>query len=279
MHLLAILAVFILSLVIRCQSIPATKVWSKRWHQTLFLFCFPPLMLLSMAAVILYMGCHGEMFGVRVGSVGCVISGALILLAGGCWLHLAYQGSRTIRQLQKYPQQAIGDTTARIIELDVAYSAQIGFWQSELVISRGLLNTLDQEHLKAVIAHEQAHLYYRDTFSFFWLGWIRSFSFWLPQTEALWQELLLLRELRADHQAANSVDFLLIAESLFTVAKYPWESPMLCIPFNDLQTIDRLEERIDFLLSQTQLGTANSWHNLSWFCLLILPVLIIPLHY
>jgi hypothetical protein len=219
------------------------------------------------------------MLGVKAGSVGCFISGSWILFASGCLLKLAVQGDRSIRQLRNYPQQVIGQTIARILEFDLPYSAQIGFWKSELLISRGLLTALDGEHLAAVIAHEQAHVKYRDTFWFFWLGWIRSFSFWLPNTEVLWQELLLLRELRADRQAAESVDFLLLAESLLTVAKAPLESPIWCVSLNDAQIGDRLAERIDSLLNQTEPVPGDRWYNWSWLCLLLMPLLTIPLHY
>jgi Zn-dependent protease with chaperone function len=282
MHLLAILTVVMLAVIIRYQSTrstPDSREWSQRWYKTLFLFCFPGLLLLTTAITVLYMGCHGEMLGVKAGSVGCLISGSLILFASGCLLKLAVQGDRSIRQLRNYSQQVIGQTTARILEFDLPYSAQIGFWKSELVISRGLLTALDGEHLAAVIAHEQAHVKYRDTFWFFWLGWIRSFSFWLPNTEVLWQELLLLRELRADRQAAESVDFLLLAESLLTVAKAPLESPIWCVSLNDAQIGDRLNERIDSLLNQTESIPGDRWYNWSWLCLLLMPLLTIPLHY
>jgi hypothetical protein len=219
------------------------------------------------------------MLGVEAGSVGCFISGGLILFASGSLLKLAVQGDRSIRQVRHYPQQVVENTTARILEFDLPYSAQIGFWKSELVISRGLLTTLDREHLAAVIAHEQAHVLYRDTFWFFWLGWIRSFSFWLPNTGVLWHELLLLRELRADRKAAESVDFLLLAESLLAVAKAPLEAPVWCASLNDVQIGDRLQERIDSLLNQTEPVPGDRWYNWTWFCLLLMPLLTIPLHY
>jgi Zn-dependent protease with chaperone function len=279
MHLLAILSVVILAIIIRYQSTSATGEWSQRWYRNLFLLCFPGLLLLTTAITVLYMGCHGEMLGVKAGSVGCFISGGLILFASGSLLKLAVQGDRSIRQVHNYSQQAIGETTARILEFDLPYSAQIGFWKSELVISRGLLTTLDREHLAAVVAHEQAHVEYRDTFWFFWLGWIRSFSFWLPNTEVLWHELLLLRELRADRKAAESVDFLLLAESLLAVAKAPLEAPVWCVGLNDAQIGDRLQERIDSLLNQTESVPDNRWQNWSWLCLLVMPLLTIPLHY
>jgi Zn-dependent protease with chaperone function len=279
MHLLTILSVVILAVIIRYQSTPSTGEWSQRWYKTLFLFCFPSLLLLTTAITVLYMGCHGAMLGVKAGSVGCFISGGLILFATGSLLKLAVQGDRSIRQVRNYPQQVVENTTARILEFDLPYSAQIGFWKSELVISRGLLTTLDREHLAAVIAHEQAHVEYRDTFWFFWLGWIRSFSFWLPNTGVLWHELLLLRELRADRKAAESVDFLLLAESLLAVAKAPLEAPVWCAGLNDAQIGDRLQERIDSLLNQTESVPSDRWYNWTWLCLLLMPLLTIPLHY
>lgn len=280
MHFLTMLTVVIIALIIRQQSGFSGSDWSTRWYQTLFFFLLPPLLLLSTAVTILYMGCHGEMLGVRAGTVGCIVSGILLLFASVTLIRLAYLAHCSLDSLQGYQQQQVGSATAKILETDFPYSAQIGFWQSHLIISRGLLKILDEEHLAAVIAHEQAHLYYRDTFWFFWLGWIRSFSFWLPQTEALWQELLLLRELRADLKATESVDFLLIAESLLAVAQAPLQStPIWCVTLNDSQIGDRLNERIDCLLSETESVPVNRWRNWSWIYLLFLPLLTIPLHF
>ncbi|MGF1589579.1 MAG: M56 family metallopeptidase [Pleurocapsa sp.] len=279
MHLLTILTVVLLAWSIRHQPLSFSQKWSERWYRALFLFLLPSLLLLTTAIAVLYMGCHGEMLGVKAGSVGCLISASLILFSGCCLLKLATRGDRSIRQLAIYQQQTVGGTTAKILDTDLPYSAQIGFWQSKLVVSKGLLTALDEEHLAAVIAHEQAHLHYRDTFWFFWLGWIRSFTFWLPNTERLWQELLLLRELRADRKAAESVDFLLLAESLLIVAKAPLESSLVCHANLIHSTIgDRLNERIDFLLAETEFASVNRWHSWSWVWLLFLPLLTIPLH-
>ncbi len=279
MHLFAVLIIIVLAWIVRHSPI-GTGTWAKRWHQALFVLVFPALLLLSTAIAVLYMGCHGAMLGIQVGSWGCAVSASLLIFALGCLGKLAYQGNQAIDQLTNYEQQSIEGNTARIIELDLPYSAQIGFWRSELVVSRGLLITLDQEHLKAVLAHEQAHVYYRDTFWFFWLGWLRSFTCWLPNTETLWQELMLLRELRADRHAAQEVDFLLLAESLLTVAKTPLESsPILCANFNDYTVGDRLNERINSLLEETKAVDSVQWQYWSWVCLLFLPLLTIPLHY
>ena len=283
MHLLVILTVITAAYIIRKRAISVAETWSERWYQALFVLIFPALLLLTTAIAILWMGCHGAMFGLAAGSLGCIVSVSLILFALWCLLKLAYQGNRSLKQLRIYQQQVIAGKTARIIDLDILYSAQMGFWNSELVVSRGLLATLDEEHLAAVLAHEQAHEYYRDTFWFFWLGWLRSFTMWLPNTEALWQELLLLRELRADRQAAQKVDYLLLAESLLAVVTTPFHtSPMMCANFGHSTVSDRLNERINFLLTQPEpvsIEEMNHWQNWGWVCWLFLPLMTIPLHY
>jgi len=266
--------------MIRAQKISSAETWSERWHKNLFLLLFPALLLLSTAIAILYMGCHGAMLGVQVGSWGCGVAASILLSAIGCLIKLIYQSYISSFRLNTYPLQSIESTTARIIDIDLPYSAQIGFWHSKLVVSRGLLNTLDREHLTAVLAHEKAHLHYRDTFIFFWLSWIVAISRWLPNTEAVWQELLLLRELRADAKAAQEVDFLLLAESLLAVSQAAMKSePVWSASFNDYAIGDRLNERIDSLLAPTQPLIEKRWRQWSWVCLLFLPLLTIPLHY
>jgi len=279
MHLLTILAVAVAAVLFRLQPIPQAKEWSQRWYQTLFLFCFPGLLLLVTALTIVYMGCHGQMLGVRAGSVGCIIAGGSIFWASVCLLKLLIQNSLARRQLSDYPQQEVANTSVRILNFQLPYSAMVGFWHSELVVSQGLMAILDEEHLAAVIAHEQAHAQYKDTFWFFWLAWLRQFSCWLPNTTKLWQELLLLRELRADRRAAQSVDFLLLAESLLAVVEAPLESPIWGVGLNDAQIGDRLQERIDSLLDSAEPIAESHWHHWSWLGWLLLPLLTIPLHY
>jgi hypothetical protein len=80
-------------------------------------------------------------------------------------LKLAIEGWRSVRQTRTYPQIEL-DGTVRFLDANVLFSAQVGFWEPELVVSRGLLEMLDTEHLDAVIAHEQGHYYYRIPFGF-----------------------------------------------------------------------------------------------------------------
>lgn len=280
MHLWTMLSVMMIAWIIRCPGVSKQGTWSERWFKSLFWLLFPSLLILSTAISILYMGCHGAMLGVKAGSWGCSLAAAYLIWVIGCGLRLSYQTYQAIAQLANYPPSYLAATEIKILDLDLPYSAQIGFWQPQLVVSRGLIKSLTPEHLQAVLAHEQAHLDYRDTFWFFWLGWIRSFSCWLPNTEIIWQELLLLRELRADSKAAETVDFLLLAESLLTVVKAPRKSSFVgCANFNHYGHGDRLNERINFLLAAETTTAARSDYQWSWLILVLVPWLTIPLHY
>jgi Zn-dependent protease with chaperone function len=278
-HSIVILIVLAIVWQLRQSCIVEFPLGCDRTRQYLFLFLFPPLLLLTTAVAIVLMGFHGTMLGIRASWMGYTIAVGFLVVAGCLLLQLIYQGDRCIQRLKQYPQQKICSQTARIIELDFPYSAQIGFWHSQLVISRGLLTALDREHLEAVLAHELAHAYYHDTFWFFWLGWLRHLTCWLPNTELLWQELLLLRELRADHHAASTFDPLLLAESLLTIARAPLQpSSILSASFNDPQLGDRLTARIDCLLTESESISLTSWQNWSWIFWLIVPLITIFFH-
>lgn len=280
MHLMVIMIVLAIAWQLRTTEVTVTGTWSDRQKQTLFLFLLPPLLLITTALAIVWMGFHGSMLGIKASWLGYVIAVGFLAFLACRLVDLTWQGSRSLKQLHTYPQQQIAGATARILETDFPYIAQVGFWNSELVVSRGLLLALDEEHLAAVLAHEQAHAYYRDTFWFFWFSWLRTCTVWLPNTELLWQELLLLRELRADRQAATKVDSLLLAESLLTVAQAPLKSSIsLCPNFNAPAFGDRLEERIDCLLGKVESDTKIGWQSWGWLSWLFLPLLIIPLHY
>jgi Zn-dependent protease with chaperone function len=141
------------------------------------------------------------------------------------------------------------------------------------------LQTLKPEHLEAVLTHEQAHHYYRDTFWFFWLGWLRRITSWLPNTESLWQELLILRELRADRWAAGRVDALLLAESLLMVVSTPMMgAENFCAAFSRAAPYNRLQERIEALLEQPESPTQSNLWTWCWVLLALLPLIAVPFH-
>ncbi|MBD2580590.1 M56 family metallopeptidase [Oscillatoria sp. FACHB-1406] len=256
--------------------------WAERWYRALFFFLLPPLLLLFAAIAVLCMGPRGEMIGIQADWIGnCIVGGGLGMAIASC-AQLALQGWCCLQQVRALEQRAIGDRTqpVRILPTSQFFCAQIGFWQPELVVSTGLLETLSPQHLAAVLAHERAHAHYRDTFWFFWLGGLRRIASWLPNTEELWQELLTLRELRADRWAASRVDALAIAEALITVVSDLKSLPdsHFCAAFARRLPSDRLQERIEALLQPPEPPPAFPWWTWSWGILVFFPLILIPFH-
>ncbi len=271
-HLLMLMASLGLALILRLSWgwwYSSTASWSVRWYRSLTAFVLPPLLLLSTAIALLWMGpiCHMAHYQMIHGWQGMLTySWAAIYLVAVviCGLWLGVNGYQAIWQLQRYDQVALetasasqvasqfnlpvaGQNTARLVPVALPYVAQIGLWQPELVVSQGLIDQLDDPHLDAVLCHESAHRYYGDTVWFAGLGILRRCGGWLPHTDSLWQELLLLRELRADRWAAQQVDPLLLAEALFTVVSAPM-SLDFGAAFSEPLVRDRLNERVDALL-------------------------------
>lgn len=279
MHFTLLLVSVAIAISFRWAWRASAADWSTRWQMALGAFLFSPLLLITSAIAILWMGPRGQM--VRLwegwGSYGIAIgflSVGLILL-----VQLAMQAGRSLKNIHQLPQETILSTPARLLKHSMPYIAQIGFWNSELVISEGLLDTLDEAHLQVALTHEEAHRYYRDTFWFFWLGGLRRLTAWLPNTEALWQELILLRELRADRWAAQQTDGLLLAEALLSIVSASQvESEPWMAALNDSMPQTRLNERIDALLDESKSLPKTGYAVWIWLSIALLPLFIVPFH-
>jgi Zn-dependent protease with chaperone function len=283
MHLIMLLSILALACGLRfAWKVNSSDTWICRWQRTLELFLLPPLLLLTSAIAIILMGPRGQMFWMRENWLSYALAIGFLGFAIIYLLKLTWDSRKIIQQIRIYPIYNLNDRPVRVMDSIAPYSAQIGFWQPELVITQGLLDTLAIEHLEAVLAHEQAHYYYRDTFWFFWLGWVRRITCWLPQTEAIWQELLVLREIRADRWASHQTDALLVAEALLLVLQHkPIFPEPFCAAFNQIAPIDRLHQRIEALLTTTAEEDRHRWFNWWYFpCLFLtlLPLLIVPFH-
>jgi len=279
MHLMMILWALGLAWFLRTSYWSSTINWKTRAFTALILFLFSPLLLITTAFALLYMGPTGKMVGLQSGWFSYLLALGFLIWSAVKLGRLSWEGWGVVRKIRAYPLGELEGKSCRILETNIPYSALIGFWQPELVVSEGLLQTLDRDHLQAVITHEQAHYYYRDTFWFFWLGWLRSITFWLPNTENLWQELLVLRELRADNWAAKSVDPLTLAESLLLVVS-PATITMtnLAAEFSAIAPTNRLNERVEALLVAEQSGYQISWWFWVWLLPVFLPLAAIPFH-
>ncbi len=278
MHLIMILAAVAVACWIRYGWATPQTTWSMRWRQALFLFLFPPLLIFMTAIALLCMGPQGQMGGLQTGCVSYVLAFLGIAFFHILCIKQVWQGWQSVKSARQCPVINFAGRQIRLLNTGALFAGQIGFWQPELVLSQGLLQTLSPAHLESVLAHEQGHYYYRDTFWFFWLGWVRSCTFWLPNTDALWEELLLLRELRADARAALAVDPLLLAESLLQVVSSPPVSLEICCAALGSSSADRLEQRIDALLGQLEPISETKLQSWNGFLLAFLPLLTVIFH-
>lgn len=288
-HLAMVILALGVAVGIRCWHLPKADTWAQRWQRARLQLLLPPLILLTTAIAIVLMGPQGQMVCPWEGwsSYGLAIAGLVGAVVWG--IGLTRTAWKSLHQVQAYPQQDVLGRRSYLLESSVPFVAQVGFWRSHLVVSQGLLDTLDPEHLEAALVHEQAHQLYHDTFWFFMWGWLRQVTAWLPQTQALWEELLLLRELRADQTAAQHVDGLLLAEALVTVVSHglPVGHNAFDSAFDSTIVTaltsgtcgDRLTERVEALLSPAE-SVVTPRREL-WTLLLLgcLPLLAIPFHH
>lgn len=299
MHIALLLLALVCAWGLRQLWGPLAQSQPQPWLRTLRAYTVPPLLLLVSGVAIVLMGPRGHMVRPWEGWLSFSLMILALAIALGFALQLLWQAGRFFAEVRTYPLQRLGPWTARILDTELPFSAVVGGWQPQLVVSRGLLANLDEEHLTAVLWHEQAHIAHRDTFWFFWLGWLRRWLGWLPHTEALWQELLLLRELRADQWASQHTDPLLLAEALLTVAQSPMLYPEpIAAAFSCAAPRLRLEDRLEALLKlqsarpstceantlatamdlSSQASSASQAQDWLWFGLVLLPLGLIPFH-
>ena len=275
--LFSIAAVF--SIRLCSPQCPGQRTWSGRWQWALSLFLLPPLLLVTTALAVMLMGTDGYMLGLPVGWIGYLLALSFLGYTSVRLLSLMVGGWRSIQTIQTYDPFNFQKTVGHILDTPALFAAQVGFWNSKLVMSRGLITTFNHAQIEAVLTHEAAHHYYRDTFWFFWLGWLRQATSWLPYSNVLWQELLLLRELRADQWAAQQVDPLLLAETLLLVVKDPlMHSEINCAAFGTAAPANRLEERIEALLTEAEPSSQGQAVMFVWMLIALLPLLTLLLH-
>lgn len=293
MHSSLILLTIVGALVWRWRWSPMapTRIpWQTRWVFALSAFCLPPLMVVLAAAAVLAMGHHGTMMGRSVSPVGCWVSLGVLALSTGSVAFALGRAAQNQWHLRQYPIIALPTGgQARCLPIPLPLAAQVGLGRSSLLVSQGWLEQLTAAEQQATISHEQAHAHYHDPLCFLGLGVIRRFGSWLPNTEALWAELLLLRELRADQRAATTSDPLLLAELLVKLSRQitlafqphtldadlePW------VGFNDTLSLSRLEQRVNALLepSPQEESTALGLGHLVWLLVTALPLATTWLH-
>ncbi|MEM9568807.1 MAG: M56 family metallopeptidase [Cyanobacteria bacterium P01_E01_bin.34] len=286
MHLLLLAMTLGVALIIRLLPVGSERVRNasitqQDWFLTLLAFALPPLLIVASSLAVVLMGPGGHMHmhaqaNPCVSLVSHLVSLGLLVVASFFLVRRGWEGWRSSQQFVRYPLCHLAGHMGRVLPHEVPFAARTGFWNSDLLLSQGLVDDLPAEQVQAVLQHEQAHEHFHDTFWFFWLGWLRQIGGWLPKTEALWQQLLLLRELRADAMAATRCDRLVLAEALFQVASAPLPSSALVAAFGEDSDVTRLETRIDALLDEQasfNLESDRSWY---WGWVACLPLLVVP---
>jgi Zn-dependent protease with chaperone function len=271
MHLLMAITAIVVAVTWRLLFREKLNAWVR--------FALAPLLLLTTAIALVGMGNRGSMFGWDMGLLSTTAYGlgmAFLVFAIASLLGRIWQAWRTLTTLRRLTPCTWQGHPYLLLETDQLVAAQVGWWQSHLVLSQGLLAQLDDDHLRAIVYHESAHAYHRDTFWFFWWGWLKQISSWLPHSQSLWEELLLAREVRADQWAKQRCDYLLLAEALLFLvqdrSQNPWQT-MLSACAND-----RLEQRINFLLSDHPTLSSHPHWQIYLSGLGLLPLLAIPWH-
>jgi Zn-dependent protease with chaperone function len=273
MHLQMILLALAVTMLFHLLS-HGGENWSQRWHWAWIRLAIPPLLLTTTASAILSMSMQGALTWDN--QIAFCLSTFWLLWVGLCGFRLVLAAQRTIQNLQKLPRITVAGQPARLVQDPGIFAAQVGFWENELMVSQGLFDTLQGEHLAAVLAHESAHCHYRDTFWFFWLGWLADTMGWLTTTPKLWQEALLLREQRADKRAVTQVDALVMAGALLQVASSQYSQTHVCVPV--LSAAENLSERIEALLHPDTLEHEKPLYAWGWWMIIALPLATLPFH-
>lgn len=261
-------------------SVIVVVIWRLVCPLTSFSFLGAPLFFLSTTIVVLLMGCRGEMWMIPVGWLGFVLSLLFLSFASITLVRHWRDLSRSVEKINQLPLQVYQlkdrEIQFRFLEHGIPFAGLVGLVKPQLVLSRGLLDLLDQAHLEAVVSHEEAHLFYGDNFWFFWWHYLKQITPWLPRSEELWQKLLLERELRADRKAGETLDPLSIAEALLQTIQQGNQLIMGgAVPFFEQ---DRLEQRINALLSP-QSQTFKTREILLSILVALLPLFYLPFHY
>ncbi|ERN41096.1 Zn-dependent protease with chaperone function [Rubidibacter lacunae KORDI 51-2] len=292
MHLVVLAVAIAIAWCWRAFREPGSGSLSERWLWALTDFAMPPALVLVTAIAVAVMGADGQMFGFAVGWLGAGSAIALLAWAASGGLRQAIALGRLRRRVRSRPYLEVSglsgapcadSCSVRQLDLDAPFAAAIA---GEITVSRGLTALLTPEQLAVVLVHECGHLKFRDPLWFAGLGWVRWVSAWLPNTYKLWEELLCLRELRADRWATQYVDPLLLAETLLLLAQQPLPpTKLLCAALSGDTPPSRLAQRISALMAASDKTAVaeESQKRMRWsigaaWSPLLLPLLVVPFH-
>lgn len=130
-----------------------------------------------------------------------------------------------------------------------------GLWRPMVYVAAQLSESLDASQLRAVLAHEQAHVVRRDPLRLSLMRFLACTLFYIPALRSLADDLADEAEIDADDAAAAGNDSLALASAILSLADWPIASsigtPQMSggsavplLPFGGLRRADLLERRV-----------------------------------
>ncbi|MCP2520893.1 M56 family metallopeptidase [SCandidatus Aminicenantes bacterium Aminicenantia_JdfR_composite] len=101
----------------------------------------------------------------------------------------------------------------------IKLSFTAGLIKPKIYLSTGLIKSLDQDELKAVIYHEISHCQKRDPLRKFLINFISDFFLFLPISGFLKDYIISIQERKADKMASSFIHPLHLASALIKVAE------------------------------------------------------------
>ncbi|TMR42250.1 hypothetical protein ETD96_01500 [Actinomadura geliboluensis] len=165
----------------------------------------------------------------------------------------------------------------RVIATSRPFALTYGLRRPRILVSTGLLNSLNEDELAAVLAHERAHLRNRDPLKTLCARVLLARHFYLPGMDHLRHRFTMGRELAADRRALAQHGTTALAGSLLKVSEGPaWarSAPAAAMASDDLLSarITQLETgtepplprlsrvgRVGAVLSVTAFAAACVW--------------------
>lgn len=143
-----------------------------------------------------------------------------------------------------------------------------GYIFPRIIISRGMMQLLDQDELRAVLAHEKYHLVYRDPLRLLLFHTAATVFFFIPGLKRLFTDFQTQLELAADEMAINEKqDRKHLASALYALLEYQESQPVSFVLSFYGNTMERRIEALSAVYSDKK---RKPWN----FTLLSLFVLI-----
>ncbi|MBI5379558.1 MAG: M56 family metallopeptidase [Nitrospirae bacterium] len=138
----------------------------------------------------------------------------------------------------------------------VAQAFTAGFLHPRIYLSTELLETLEEDELRAVLLHEAHHQVRRDPLRIFLATLLKDAFWYLPVVRALWKEFIEAKERAAD-DAASRMETFPLAGALLKLAAKPRVPALTGMPaFHG----PRIEERVRrLLLPGAERRTLPTW--------------------